>query len=515
MSKKGKLFLTISLFSLIALGGLFFAIKVWMPFMWFVAAPALIGIIGWLAVDITAVKEFFGMKTTKQGLNMGALILIALVFLSVVNYLGARHYETFDFSTNHLNTLSDQSKKILKSLDSDLDVKFFYKNGADKVEENRKAFRELIKRYQDGSPRVRFEFIEMNERAKLAQDFGANKGTGEAFIDYKGNKNRIENYSEQDFTNAIIKLTRKTKKNIFFLEGHDERNLDAEKDETSLYGFKQLLEKNSYAVQKFSLSTTAQVPANVDALVIAGPKQSFQDFEIKALEDYLERGGTLMLAFDGQIPAGLQKIISKLGVDLASYYVFNVFDTPMGPVVNAQSPTVGVQYSMNSEITRVFGATQMTVFRQPNAFILATPTDRIQAEAIVKTPENSVALKNLDSADYMGKPQSYNLAVEIKGKYGNSDKEFTVVAFADTDFMSNILLYQNLNRDLALNTVASLAKEIDLIAVTPKEAQATKLTLSPPEFTQFFKFTVLGIFFPLPILLMIISLVLWFKRRHA
>lgn len=515
MSKKAKLFLTMSILSFLALAGIFFALKVWMPFMWFVIAPAIIGIIGWLAVDFKAIKEFFGMKTTKQGLNMGAIILIALFFLSVVNYLGARHYATFDFSTNHLNTLSDQSKKILKALDTDLEVKFFYKNGADKVDENRKAFRELIKRYEDESPRVHFEMIEMNERAKLSQDFGANKGTGEAFIQYKGNKNRIENYTEQDFTNAVIKLTRTTKKNIFFLEGHGERNVDSEKDETSLYGFKQLLQKNSYAVQTFSFSTTPQVPSNVDALIIADPKQSFQDFEVKAIEDYLERGGTLMLALDSQIPTGLQKVTTKLGIELASYYVFNVFDTPMGPVVNAQSPTVGVQYSATSEITRVFGAAQMTVFRQPHAFILTPTNDRMHADVLVKTPDNSVALKNLDSADYMGKPQAYDLAVEVKGQYGSSEKQFSVVAFADTDFMSNILLYQNLNRDLALNSVASLAKEVDLIAVTPKEAQSTKLSLSPPEFAQFFKFTVFGIFVPLPFVFMMISLVLWFKRRHA
>ena len=157
----------------------------------------------------------------------------------------------------------------------------------------------------------------------------------------------------------------------------------------------------------------------------------------------------------------------------------------------------------------------MTVFRQPHAFILAPANERMHVDVLVKTPENSVALKNLDSSDYMGKPQGYDLAVEIKGQYGSSEKEFTVIAFADTDFMSNILLYQNLNRDLALNSVASLAKEVDLIAVTPKEAQSTKLSLSPPEFAQFFKFTVLGIFVPLPFVFMLISLVLWFKRRHA
>lgn len=516
MSKKGKLFFVFSILSFVALSGLYFALKVWMPFMWFVIGSALVGLIGWIVVDKKIIIDFFSMKTTKQGMNMGVLILISFCFLSVVNYVGAKHYGTFDFSANKLNSLSDQSRKILLSLEGDLNVKFFYKNGADRAEENKRIFRELVKKYQDASSRVQIEFVEMNEKAKLTQDFGAGKGYGEAFIDYKGSKNRIENYTEQDFTNAIIKLTRKKKKTIYFLEGHGERSTDDEKDETALYGFKQLLEKNSYIIKKLSLGTNPQIPEDMDTLVIAAPTQAFQDHEIKALELYLNQGGSLMLALDDRRSTGLEKILGHVGLQLEKFYVFNVFNSPMGQVVNAQSPTVAAQYSQSSEITKMFTASQMTVFRQPHALTVTNTPATIHIESIAKTPENSVALKELDSVDYQGKPQPFNIAVELKGKYtATTEKDFSMVVFADTDFMSNILLYQNLNRDLALNTVASLAKEVDLISVSPKEAQATKILLSPPEFSQFFTFAIFGLFLPLPLLLLITSSVLWFKRRHA
>jgi ABC-type uncharacterized transport system involved in gliding motility auxiliary subunit len=157
----------------------------------------------------------------------------------------------------------------------------------------------------------------------------------------------------------------------------------------------------------------------------------------------------------------------------------------------------------------------MTVFRQPHALKDFPHSDKIKIDYIVKTPESSVALKELDSSDYIGKPQSYNLVAEIKGAYLDSLKNFNMVVTADVDFMTNILLYQNLNRDLALNSISALAKDLDLVSITPKEILATKMLLSPPEFNQFFKFTVVGIFFPLPFLFMIISLVLWYRRRHA
>lgn len=515
MGGKSRLALGASILCFVALAGLYFALKVWMPFMWVILAPAIVGFFLWLYFDRHAIVEVFTMKSTKQGLNMGALVLIVLFFLTVINYLGAKYYKTYDFSGNQINTLSDQSDKILKSLDEKLIVKFFYKNGADRVDENKKSFRDLIKKYQDRSDKVQFEFVEMNENAQLSKDFGATKGPGEAFVDYKGNKNRIENYTEQDLTNAIIKVTRSTKKIIYFLEGHKERNSEQDKDESGVSNFKQMLEKNSYVVKTLSLVGQPEIPADADAVAILGPEQNFQSFEVHALENYLEKGGSVLLALDDRSAGGLQGFLSRFGIELEHFYVFNVYSTPLGQVVNAQSPTVAVNYSATNPITKVFGPKEMTVFRQPHALKLSKTPDTMKAEVVVKTPENSVALKELDSKDYSGDPQSFNIGVHVTGKFGKADKEFNLVVFSDTDFMSNILLYQNLNRDLALNSIAALVKESDLISVSAKETGPTKLLVSPPEFNQFFKFVVAGIFFPLPVLLMIISLVLWLRRRHA
>lgn len=514
MSGRSRLALGASVLCFIALAGLYFALKVWMPFMWVLLAPAVLGLILWIYFDWKLIYDLFKMKSTKQGLNMGALVIIVLVLLTIVNYVGAKYYKTYDFSGNGINTLSAQSEKILTALDAPLAIKFFYKNAADHVDENKKSFRDLVKKYQDKSDKVQFEFVEMNESAQLSKDYGASKGAGEAFVDYKGNKNRIENYTEQDLTNAIIKVTRTSKKTIYFIEGHKERTTDQEKDEAGVSSFKQMLEKNSYLTKSISLINQPDIPDDANAIVILGPQQPFQSLEIQAIEHYLEKGGSVLLALDDK-PVGLQSLLSNLGLELESFYVFNVYNTPMGQVVNAQSPTVAVNYSATSPITKVFGPKEMTVFRQPHAIKITTTPETMKAEVIVRTPDNSVALKELNSQDYSGEPQSFNLAVQIQGKYGKGEKEFNMVVFSDADFLSNILLYQNLNRDLALNSVAALVKEADLISVSAKEPGPTKILVSPPEFNQFFKFVVAGVFFPIPVALMVVSIVLWLRRRHA
>ena len=515
MSPKGKLLLLVFAASVLSLMGLFFAVRGWMPFMWFLVFPAIAGLFGWLAVDRAQIRGFVGMKATKHGLNMGLLIAITLSLLAAINFFSARHHTAFDFSSSSINTVSDQSKQLLAALDEELNVKFFYKTGADRAEENKKIFRELVKHYQDASSKIALEIVEINESPKLAEEFGANRGTGEAFVQYKGNKNRIESYTEQDFTNAIIKLTRKEKKQIYFLQGHNERSIDDEKSEISLFGFRQMLEKNSFEVKKLTLSTGLAVPTDAHVLIIAGPTQQFQAAELKALENFLEAGGNLLLLLDERETLGLSDLLKKFGIEYENHFVYSVLNTTVGKVVNPQAATIAEDYSASNEITRVFTANQMTVFRNPHSLKSVAKSEKINLEFIVKTPKSSVALDRLDSKDYSGEPRSFNFAAMVKGSLNSSTKEFTAVVYSDADFVSTIFLSQNLNRDLALNTISSLAKETDLISISPREPLASKMLVSPPEFGQFFKFTVVGLFFPLPFVFMILSLVLWHKRRHA
>lgn len=515
MSEKGRFLFVIAILGILALGGLFFAVQVWMPFMWFILVLALFGFFGWLYFDRKLIVQFFTMKTTKHGFNMGFLIFTSILLLASINFFGARHYLTFDYSSNSTNSLSEQSIKILSSLEEDFKVKFFYKNGAERAEENKKIFRELIKQYQDVNNKIQIEFAEMNERPKLASEYGASKGSGEAFVEYQGQKNRVENYNEQDVTNAIIKLTRKEKKNVYFLQGHNERSIDDQKSETSLYGFRQLLEKNSFNIKKFNLITEQKVPDDAHLVIVAGPTQEFQTLEVKALEQYLYSGGSLLLMLEEKEALGLSDLLKKLGLILEKHYVYNIFSSPMGKVLNSQAATVAVQYSTSSEITKVFTINQMATFRNPHSLVINNESSLIKSEVLVRTPESSAALAELDSKDYLGSERSFNLGIEVKGRLDQDAKDFTTVAYSDVDFVSNILLYQNINRDLALNTVSSLTHETDLISISAKDPMVSKLLVSPPEFNQFFKFTVVGLFFPMPFVFAIISAVLWYKRRHA
>lgn len=512
MSKLGKISFLFAGISLVSMSIVRSIVGDWVPFCWLALGLAVFFLGLGLVKDRSFFREFFSMKTTKEGLSMGTLIVLMLAVLMIVNYLGVKHYKTWDFSSAQTNTLSEQSIKLVKDLHTDLKVFFFYKKGVEGNEENRRQFRELIKKYQDISSKIQLDFVEVNERPDLAKDYGVDKGSGVVFLDYEGRRNRVEKIDEQEFTSALVKVTRKENKTIYFTVGHGEKDLNEKREGLGLGSLKVMLENNRYTVKELPLIQNPKIPKDADVVIVAGPIQGFQEFEIAALEEYLKAGGSLFLAIESQNSAGLEKLISKLGIQLQNNYIINVVETVMGRGLN-QGPTMGAVFSSTNKITKSFGRSEVTLFRYPQSLKQVTVPEGISVDEIVKTTSNAMAFESMQIRGE-GPEGSYALVDEISGRWpGNDDKakSFSVVIAGDVDFISNQMLYQNLNRDLVLNSVAALAKEENLISISPKEAQATKLFMTETKFAIFlFAFII-----PLPLLLLGTSIGLWYRRRNA
>lgn len=512
MSKLGKLSLFLSAVSLICLVLGRLAYGGWHPLLWIPLVFFLALFVFPIVKDGKLFLQFMTMKTTKRGLSMGSMILLMVVALGLLNFVAARKIKTWDFSVTQTNTLSDQSIKLMKSLDSELKITFFYKSGVEGTEENRRLFREMVKKYQDQSDKVVLDFVEVNERPDLAKEYGVNKGSGVVFLDYKGRRNRIEKVDEQEITGALVKASREKDKKVYFVTGHGEVDLDESREATGGNTLKQLLANNRYTVETLALNVAPKIPSDADAIAIVGPQQGFLDHELAALEGYLKAGGALFLVVDPKESNGLEKILAKIGIQPENNYVMNVVETMMGKGVN-QGPTVGPTFSATSEITRVFGKNQITLFRFPQGLKKADPPPAgVSLDELVKTPEASMAFKDL-TLNGDGPTGAFTLAIEAKGTFpgGDKGKEFHAVVVGNTAFLSNAMLYQNLNRDFLLNTFASLAKEENLISITPKEPQVTQMTLTDTKYSVFlWSFIV-----PLPLLLLAASIGLWARRRFA
>ena len=446
---------------------------------------------------------------------MGGYFVAVLLVLISINFLGSRYNKTFDLSLTGQFTLSEQSKKIIDGLTNKLQIFYFYQEGLENTERDKKNFQRMTKVFESYSNKVSLEFVEINSRPAMVREFGATRPSGEAFISYKDKKNRIEGVTEQDFVNAMIKVTRTALKTIYFTAGHGERAIDQDKNSLAISSFASLLTKNAYKVEPLNLYQSGQIPKDASVLVIAGPTEKFEKNEVELLQAYLASGGQLLIFLENRFAGGLDPLLAPLGIELQNFYVGNVFSREGQSFVDIRVPTIAAQFASTHQITKMFTQNTGAGFLQPSAFVVTKPITNVKTDVLVRTPEAAVALAELKSEDYVGKPQAFNMAVESSGVLGKTAKMFKLIAFADVDIISNTLLFQRSNKDLVLNTISYLAGEDDLVSIAPKNPQVSTLLMKDPAYSQYFKTILVGVFIPIPFLFMIMSGLLWLRRKNA
>lgn len=512
MSQLGKLLLLGALISLISFVVFLALLQAWVPFHWVALGFMLVFTVSAIWLDRKYYADFFSMKTTKQGMSMGTLIVLVVCILGAVNFLGARRYLTLDLSAAKVNSLSDQSKQILDSMKEDLKVIYFYNVGTEGVEANRKQFVDLIRKYQDHSPRIKLEFVDVNTRPDLTEKYGIKQGSQAVVMEYQGRTTLIEKIDEQEITGGLVKVSRETSKKVFVVTGHGELPLESAANGDSASFLKSLLEGNRYEVLPINFADGA-LPKDADVLMILGPKQQYLESEVQAVEAFLAAGGSLFLALEPQNKTGLEGLLNKVGLKTGDNFILSTVQTPFGQVVDPKF-TRGSVFSASNPITRPFGQSQFTVFRFPQALIRTgtNPPEGLQIDDLVRTDQSSFAVTSL-AAKEKSMDGPLTVVMSVKGKMpGATDaKDFLMVVAGDREFLNDQSLYQNLNRDLLLNSVAALAREETIISITPKEVGRTELVLLDTSFVLYiFLFAI-----PLPLALYAGSFVLWWRRRNA
>ncbi|MBO9632447.1 MAG: Gldg family protein [Chitinophagaceae bacterium] len=115
------------------------------------------------------------------------------------------------------------------------------------------------------------------------------------------------------FKRMVMKLPR-----IAFFEGHGERKIDGDriKDYTmfsSAKTFRYALTNQGCDVETLDLSGNKQIPKEVDIVVIADMKEQMDPAERRKLDEYIAKGGNLVIALEPNSPV-MDSLISQFGV---------------------------------------------------------------------------------------------------------------------------------------------------------------------------------------------------------
>ncbi len=476
------------------------------------------------------VVAYFSHRNARYGAIASVSVLVVLGILVAVNYLSARQNKRWDLTANQQFSLSEQTVKLLKGLTAP--VKFLVFDQATNFE----RFRTRLTEYQYQSPRVEVEYIDADKTPVRTRQYEV-QNYGTVVIEYMGRTERVTTDSEQDLTNGLIKVLNPSKKKVYFLGGHGEKDT-ASMERTGYSGIVDALRRDNYEFDKLILAQTNEIPADATILIAAGPRTDLLEQEVAPLRDYLTKAGKLLVLMDPSenlkqpvLMPRVTALLAEWGINATESVVVDL----SGRTSVATVPVAAPPYP-NHPITDRFDL--ITMFPLVRAIIpTEKATDGRASQSFIQTAPRSWAETTLsqlddpnalapepDKGDKTG-PVSIGAAVAVAAPSAQpapapastakpeepaaSKPETRVVAIGDSDFASNAYLGVEGNRDLFMNTVNWLAQQENLIAIRPKEAADRRVTITATGMNYMFLFSLVLI----PAAVFGTGVYTWWRRR--
>lgn len=479
-----------------------------------------------LALNFDAFRERMSSgearRAGKYGTSAFVSLLLGIVILGMLGFLGGRYHKRFDWSEAGVHTLSDQSQKVLGGLERDVQVIVL----ASKLDEA--PIRELLDRYAYESERFVVEYADPNQRPGLLEQYGISSealGKGLVRVAIGDDAVEVSEITEENVTNAMVKLTRSGEKVIYFIEGHGERAIDGE-PASGREGYARAAESlrnENYRVEKLLLAAKGEVPGDADVVVVAGATRPLLSVEYEGLERYLARGGAVMALVDPRVRTDLVDRLATWGVALGDDVVV---DRTLALFGRAMSPLAG-SYDPNHPITEALR--EPVLFHEVRS-VTVPPGGTADLTEIVFTGDASWAERDLERLDaegtvamedgdlrgpvpvaVVGTPALGN-GPEPAGEDEGESKDAAprLAVYGDADFAANEFIEAYRNRDLFVNTINWLIGDVEAISVRPNRSPATRFQLTSEQFRAIRSASL----FVLPEAIAVLGVFTWWSRRH-
>lgn len=452
----------------------------------------------------------------KQEASFGTTITLVIAIVVVLNFISYQLFARFDLTKNRDYSISTASKQTVANLDDVINIKaYFSQNAPAQYSQVRQEVGDLLEEYQSYSKgKVQVEMIDPAKNDELKQQlrtlgvpevqfnvmekdkYQVVNGYMGIVISY-GDKNEVlpvvqdTNNFEYQLTSRIIKLTAKVQPVLGLVTSN--KSLSKETDiKTAISALQGL-----YEVEDVDLSKSKIIPANIKTLLVLGPKDKFTDQELKSIDSFVVKGGSVFFAVDGvKVEGSLQASINDTGINkLLEKYGLKVnnnlvLDNSAGIAsFNQGFMTFNLQYPFWPKILKSgFASTNPAVSKLENVTLpwpssIDINKDDISKSAVVTELIKSSDKSWLQSESFNLNPQqdfaatdqkAYVLGVMLKGEIKSAfSKEVAtntrVVVLSDSNFLKDGFMQgQGDSLTLFSNLVDSLTLDESLMSIRAK-----------------------------------------------
>lgn len=451
-----------------------------------------------------------------------AVIAIAVVVNLIDSALPAGTTQ-IDLTGQSIYTLSDQTKRIMASLNSDVTLYLLAQSGR----EDEKVTR-LLERYEDLSDHIRVSFVDPTQKPTFLDSYelDISRLYANSVLVECGEKNRLVGYDEifvtsydMDYytynyqtttsfdgenalTNAIHYVSSGEIPRVYALSGHGETELSGTMET--------LIERDNLELESLSLLSMDGVPEDASAVVIHVPQSDLSAEEADRLIAYLDAGGRVVLITDYIAPesmGNLMRVAEHMGMKAGE-----------GLIVEgdrnrhiARYPYYLLPEIESHEITQPLsegGYFVLTPLTQP---IEETETGEATVTPLLKTSETAyskAAALDMQTTEKEDGDADGPFTVAAASERGEARMVWVTSAELLTDSVNAMV--SGANSDLFMNSLDWMCDQAETISIRAKSLDEEGLTLTQAQ-SSFWSVVMIGV---IPGALLLAGMVIVVRRKR-
>lgn len=461
-------------------------------------------------------------KKIRRGVFNSSFVVIGIAIAVAVNVFANQLPEktkNIDLTTQNLYTLTDDSVNLVKKLKQD--VTFYVLSSEKNVDD---TVERTLENYADESSHIKVEYVDPAVSPNFYASYTDTAPSDGSIIVVSGNTSKVVDandlyeysvdYStytqtksaydgEGQLTSAISYVTSENLPKVYVITGHGETSLDD--------SFKSALEKMNISVEEVTLLQEDAIPEDAAAIIINGPTSDFSADDASKVSKYLSGGGkavittsynktaetpnfdSILAAYDINVTNGL-----VMDSDHSHYYQYPFYLLP-----NVASAT------QTSKVEKyVFMPYAQAISNTGTHPDTITWTDLLTTSdnAYIKTDITNIKTFEKESGDQTG---NFSIAANVTDSETGADITILGSSLTFTNDADSMVSGQNLA--LFKGITSSFAGSDSAVSIDAK--QYTYSTLSVNQSIAIMSETLLVMV--LPVALIVIGIVIWYRRRRA
>ena len=138
----------------------------------------------------------------------GLFVVLVVAAATLLAYLAREYRYEHDLTRAHRNTLSAATIEVLKQLDGPVTITAYAVARDARGDNVHRRVEELVRPYQREKTDLKLVLVDPREQPQAAEQAGV-RGSLELFVEYRKRSERLTEFNEQAFANALMRLARK------------------------------------------------------------------------------------------------------------------------------------------------------------------------------------------------------------------------------------------------------------------------------------------------------------------